>query len=185
MAHQKVLDGDLSRILFLTAMFLVEGIPYALLVTNYLISLKKHYSYSEIGIIQMSSFAIPLKVVFSTWIQGWSWRFFNVKKSWIIPTTLLISILFISLGFSVHLIHQEKRYYLLTFIFSLIMVWIGIHEIALSSWSISLLKKENISYAASWKNSWKLHWIIFIWMHILFIEFSRFLKFIHIQNTST
>ena len=144
MTAHKVLNGDLSRVLFLTAMFLVEGIPYALLIGTYLITLKKHYSYSEIGIIQICSLAIPLKIVFSTWIQNLSCKILGVKKSWIIPTTLLISILFITLGYTIHVIHQEKRYYLLTFIFSLIMMCIGVHEIALSSWSISLLKKENI-----------------------------------------
>lgn len=99
----------------------------------------------------MWSFAIPCKIIFSTMVQNWNWKLFGEKKSWIIPTSIWIGVIFIYLGFSINSIHTEKKYYMLTFLFSLIMMCMGIHEIALSSWSISLLKKENIGYAASWK----------------------------------
>lgn len=148
-----IFNGDGTRIFYLMMLYLAQGIPYSFFLFSFPLILKNHLNFTELGIISWCSFAIPLKIIFTPIVQSKYISSIGKRKTWIIPTNMLIGLIMIYMGSKVDDILANKQVYFLAALCTAVMLAAGIQDIALASWGISLLKKENISYAASCRSA--------------------------------
>ncbi|KAH9015907.1 acetyl-coenzyme A transporter 1-domain-containing protein, partial [Lactarius hengduanensis] len=113
--------------------------------------LRERLSYSKIAIFTLSSYPYSLKLLWSPFVDSWFFPSIGRRRSWIIPMqTILGSImLWMSFHVQVFLDNAVDHIYTLTVIFTLLVVIAATQDIAVDGWSLTLLSRENISYAST------------------------------------
>ena len=97
----------------------------------------------------MCTLPFSLKVLWSPLVDLYYIPKFGRRKSWIVPTQLIMSGLLFYLQGSVEKLIEEKNVYLLTFLFTFFIFVVTCQDIAVDSWAVEMLHSDNASFAST------------------------------------
>ncbi|CAK7271058.1 hypothetical protein SEPCBS119000_004406 [Sporothrix epigloea] len=139
----------------LVLLYFLQGIPLGLATGSVPFLLKKHMSYSEIGVFTLASYPYSLKLLWSPIVDAvWSPKV-GRRKSWILPIQLLSGFGMIWLGSEVDGMMQSmgkpggSTVWNFTRWWFFLVLMCATQDIAVDGWALTLLTPGNISYAST------------------------------------
>ncbi|KAG8928279.1 hypothetical protein FRC02_007129 [Tulasnella sp. 418] len=142
---------DKRAITLLIVLYLIQGIPVGLAFGSIPFILKSKLSYSDLGTFSLATFPYSLKLLHAPIVDS----VFNAKlgrrKSWIIPIQMIMGTLMIWLGKNAASIIEVEHPDVIeiTTIFTALVFFAATQDIAVDGWALTLLSKENLSYAST------------------------------------
>ena len=88
-ADSRYFKGDATRLLLLIILYTVQGASFGFLLETLPIMLKKHFTYTQIGIISFCALPFSFKFLFSPIIETQYIRWLGRRRTWIIPGQLI------------------------------------------------------------------------------------------------
>ncbi|KAK9763505.1 hypothetical protein K7432_009748 [Basidiobolus ranarum] len=144
--------SDAGNITLLIILYLLQGIPVGLTLGSIPFLLKSKMSYSQIGIFSLAGYPYSLKLLWSPVVDSIYSKTIGRRKTWIVPIQLITSAMFFWLGANIESLMNEMdevKVYGLTFIFFSLILLCATQDIAVDGWALTLLSKENLSYAST------------------------------------
>eukprot|EP01017_Pseudomicrothorax_dubius_P038405 TRINITY_DN574_c0_g1_i1.p1 TRINITY_DN574_c0_g1~~TRINITY_DN574_c0_g1_i1.p1 ORF type:complete len:519 (-),score=133.21 TRINITY_DN574_c0_g1_i1:1302-2858(-) len=141
---------DLPNILLLFLCYLfqftVSGVLYE---TIPLYLMEKKISPSQMGVLSFMRYPFALKFLVAPLTDIYYWRSFGRKKSYVIPSQYVLSIMLLLLAVKVDALIEAKAVVLITIFGILIKTATAIQDIALDSWVVTLVRPENYKWGSS------------------------------------
>ncbi|CDW76460.1 acetyl-coenzyme a transporter 1 [Stylonychia lemnae] len=126
-----------------------QGLPLGLFLSSFPIIFKKYLTYSEIGIMMMCTVPFSFKILWSPFVDLYYIKSIGKRKSWIVPSQILISMMLFYMSGSVEEMLINKEIYLATSLFTVMIFIITCQDIAVDSWAVEILDDENSTYAST------------------------------------
>ncbi|KAI0253363.1 acetyl-coenzyme A transporter 1-domain-containing protein [Lactifluus subvellereus] len=141
---------DKKGMVLLIVLYLIQGVPLGLAMETLPFLLRERLSYSKIATFSLCSYPYSLKLLWSPIVDARFFASVGRRRSWIIPTQTVLGSIMLWMSFSVQafLDNAADRIYALTVIFTSLVVIAATQDIAVDGWSLTLLSRENLSYAA-------------------------------------
>lgn len=142
---------DKKGMALLIVLYMIQGVPLGLAMETLPFLLRERLSYSKIAIFTLSSYPYSLKLLWSPFVDAWFFSSVGRRRSWIIPMQTLLgsTMLWMSFHVQVFLDNAAKHIYTLTVIFTFLVIIAATQDIAVDGWSLTLLSRENLSYAST------------------------------------
>ncbi|KAF7727663.1 hypothetical protein EC973_007321 [Apophysomyces ossiformis] len=150
--EQHVLTGkDRANFALLVVLYMLQGVPVGLSFGSIPFLLKAKLSYSQIAIFSLSSWPYSLKLLWSPIVDAVYSPSIGRRKSWIIPIQTLTGFLFYWLGSNIDelMAAEHVPIYYLSMAFLITIFFCATQDIAVDGWALTLLSKENLSYAST------------------------------------
>mgnify|MGYP000464915017 FL=1 len=130
---------------------LLQGIPVGLAFGSIPFLLRAKLSYSQIGIFTLCTYPYSLKLLWSPIVDSIFSAKLGRRKSWIVPIQGIIGVLLWWLGGNVTSLMEavEPDVNKLTGLFFILVFFAATQDIAVDGWALTLLSKDNLSYAST------------------------------------
>lgn len=148
----RCLNGDLNKIMTLISLYIIQGAAFGFFGMTLPVMMKQHFTYTEIGIISLCTMGFKFKFLFAFIVDTKYIDSIGKRKTWIIPSQIIAAIVMIYLGNNINSLIDERAIYTITGWFSLIFFALSIQDIAVDAWALTIVKKENKSYASVSQN---------------------------------
>jgi hypothetical protein len=126
----------------LVFLYSLQGLIIGIILETLQMKLKANYNYSEIGIFLLCSYPFALKIFWSPFVDTFYISSIGLRKTWIILTQSIASIILLYFSVNINLIIEEKRIYFLSISSLILMFSIATQDIAVDGWALSLCGKE-------------------------------------------
>lgn len=123
-------------------LYTLQGLVIGILLETLQMNLKSNYNYSEIGIFLLCSYPFSLKVLWSPFVDTFYIQKIGLRKTWIIFTQTISSVILLYFSYFIDQILIEKRIFFLSFIAFILMFCIATQDIAVDGWALSLCGKQ-------------------------------------------
>ncbi|KAF8938671.1 acetyl-coenzyme A transporter 1-domain-containing protein [Dissophora ornata] len=135
----------------LVVLYLLQGVPIGLAFGSIPFLLKSKMSYSQIGIFSLAHYPYSMKFLWSPIVDTVYSKDLGRRKSWIVPIQLLTGFMFLWLGVNIdHWMSQDQiAVGTLTAVFFVLIFFSATQDIAVDGWALTLLSKDNVSYAST------------------------------------
>ncbi|KAF9436260.1 hypothetical protein BGZ76_004465 [Entomortierella beljakovae] len=135
----------------LVVLYLLQGVPVGLAFGSIPFLLKAKMSYSQIGIFSLASYPYSMKFLWSPIVDAVYSKELGRRKSWIVPIQLLTGFMFLWLGINIDNWMDQEQIELgrLTAVFFVLVFFSATQDIAVDGWALTLLSKDNVSYAST------------------------------------
>eukprot|EP00048_Salpingoeca_helianthica_P017751 m.238863 g.238863 ORF g.238863 m.238863 type:complete len:506 (-) comp22089_c0_seq1:203-1720(-) len=148
---QELSGTDKPNVVLLIILYCLQGIPLGLVSGSLPFLLKERLSYSELAVFSLASYPYSLKLIWSPIVDAIFSQSFGRRKSWIVPTQIGLALLFWFSSFVVDEIlvkglHSVGEFSALMFV---VIFLAATQDIAVDGWALTLLSKENLSWASS------------------------------------
>ncbi|BGP58315.1 hypothetical protein JCM8202v2_005976 [Rhodotorula sphaerocarpa] len=142
---------DKRALALLVALYLLQGIPVGLAFGSIPFLLRAKLSYSQIGIFTLCTYPYSLKLLWSPIVDSIFSPKLGRRKSWIVPIQTIVGLMFWWLGGHVQDMMEvdEPNVRVLTGLFFTLVFFAATQDIAVDGWALTLLSKENLSYAST------------------------------------
>jgi len=142
---------DKKAMALLIVLYIIQGVPLGLAMETLPFLLREHLSYSKIAIFSLASYPYSLKLLWSPIVDARFFPSIGRRRSWIIPMQTALGLLMFWMSFGVQALvdNANDHIYLLTVIFTALVVIAATQDIAVDGWSLTLLSRENLSYAST------------------------------------
>ncbi|BFZ64539.1 hypothetical protein YB2330_005686 [Saitoella coloradoensis] len=142
---------DRESIALLVALYLLQGIPLGLAFGSVPFILKSKLSYTQVGLFTLASYPYSLKLFWSPIVDAIYSPTYGRRKSWIVPMQTLVGLTLLLLGTRVEawLDDAENMLGVLTAAFFSLIFLCATQDIAVDGWALTLLSRENLSYAST------------------------------------
>ncbi|GAA5998892.1 uncharacterized protein JCM10292_005777 [Rhodotorula paludigena] len=142
---------DKRALALLVALYLLQGIPVGLAFGSIPFLLRAKLSYSQIGIFSLCTYPYSLKLLWSPVVDSVFSPKLGRRKSWIVPIQTIVGLMFWWLGSHVQQMMEveEPDVNVLTGLFFTLVFFAATQDIAVDGWALTLLSKENLSYAST------------------------------------
>jgi len=108
-------------------------------------------SYSQIGVFSLAHYPYSMKFLWSPIVDSVYSKEIGRRKSWIVPIQLMTGFMFFWLG--IHIDSWMSQDHIdvgqITTIFFVLIFFSATQDIAVDGWALTLLSKENVSYAST------------------------------------
>ena len=143
-------NGDGWRVIFLIILYCVQGLGFGFMEISLPIVLKKKLNYTEIGVVSCAVWPFTVKFLFAPIVDSFYIKSLGKRRTWIVIPQILscFAILFLVMDLNT-LIIIENSIYTLTAMLWAIVVFLALQDIAIDGWWITILKEENLKYAAT------------------------------------
>lgn len=142
--------SDRHSIFLLILLYTAQGIPMGLAFGSIPFLLKERgSSYADLATFSFASLPYSVKLLIAPIVDSFYSPSFGRRKSWIVPVQIIIAFTFSVLGAKIHQWVLEGDVNRLTPTFILILAMTATQDIAVDGWSLTMLKKENVSYAST------------------------------------
>ncbi|KAK4536129.1 hypothetical protein CDCA_CDCA07G2154 [Cyanidium caldarium] len=132
----------------LVAMYALQGIPMGLTFGTLPFLLQSRSSLVKLGIFSVASYPYSLKLLWSPLVDAVYWPRLGRRKSWIVPTQLLMGSLLLALSTRVeHWVRMGTVMPVTLFCFVLVFL-AATQDVAVDGWALTLLSEGNASYAS-------------------------------------
>eukprot|EP01135_Chromosphaera_perkinsii_P002329 Nk52_evm115s221 gene=Nk52_evmTU115s221 len=151
MSHEyRPVKEEIPRIGLLVVLYMLQGIPLGLVFGTIPFILKSSLSYSDLAVFSVAGYPYSLKLLWSPIVDSVYSPTVGRRKTWIIPIQTLLGLIFIFLSFHAQdMFYNHPDIYYITFIWTLIVFCAATQDIAVDGWALTLLAKNNISYAST------------------------------------
>nr|ASF90231.1 hypothetical protein SPAR01527 [Bartheletia paradoxa] len=142
---------DKNAMVLLVVLYLLQGIPVGLAFGAIPYLLKSRLSYSQLALFSLSTYPYSLKLLWSPIVDACFWPKLGRRKSWIVPIQIVVGLMMWWLGkHADDLINaSEPDVHTLTAIFFALVFFAATQDIAVDGWALTLLSKDNLSYAST------------------------------------
>lgn len=142
---------DKKAMALLIVLYIIQGVPLGLAMETLPFLLRERLSYSKIAIFSLSSYPYSLKLLWSPIVDSCFFPSIGRRRSWIIPMQIILGSLMLWMSFNIQMLLDNaiNHIYLLTVIFTLLVVIAATQDIAVDGWSLTLLSRENLAYAST------------------------------------
>ncbi|KAF8500426.1 acetyl-coenzyme A transporter 1-domain-containing protein [Russula emetica] len=98
-----------------------------------------------------NGYPYSLKLLWSPIVDAWFFPTIGRRRSWIIPMQTILGSLMLWMSFNVQTLLDNAidHIYVLTVVFTLLVVIAATQDIAVDGWSLTLLSRENLPYAST------------------------------------
>ncbi|KAJ2703058.1 hypothetical protein FB645_004050 [Coemansia sp. IMI 203386] len=144
-------NKDFGNIVLLIALYWLQGIPLGLAHGSIPFLLKEKLSYAQVGLFSLAGYPYSLKLFWSPIVDSLYDRKFGRRKSWIVPIQLVLALVFWWMGSHIDSLVRDPtdHIYEITYLFLAIVFLSATQDIAVDGWALTLLSKENLSYAST------------------------------------
>ncbi|KAJ2026716.1 hypothetical protein GGI01_002222 [Coemansia sp. RSA 376] len=144
-------NKDFGNILLLIALYWLQGIPLGLAHGSIPFLLKEKLSFAKVGLFTLAGYPYSLKLFWSPFVDSWYDRKFGRRKSWIVPIQLVVALMFWWMGSHIDGLVRDPadNIYEIMYLFLAIVFLSATQDIAVDGWALTLLSKENLSYAST------------------------------------
>ncbi|KAJ1723707.1 hypothetical protein LPJ53_001988 [Coemansia erecta] len=144
-------NKDFGNIVLLIALYWLQGIPLGLAHGSIPFLLKEKLSYAQVGLFSLAGYPYSLKLFWSPIVDSLYDRKFGRRKSWIVPIQFVLAIVFWWMGSHIDSLirNPADNIYEITYLFLAIVFLSATQDIAVDGWALTLLSKENLSYAST------------------------------------
>ncbi|KAJ2723305.1 hypothetical protein GGI07_002733 [Coemansia sp. Benny D115] len=144
-------NKDFGNVVLLIALYWLQGIPLGLAHGSIPFLLKEKLSYAQVGLFSLAGYPYSLKLFWSPIVDSLYDRKFGRRKSWIVPIQLVIAVMFWWMGSHIDSLVRDPtdNIYEITYLFLAIVFLSATQDIAVDGWALTLLSKENLSYAST------------------------------------
>ncbi|KAF9281063.1 hypothetical protein BGZ68_006859 [Mortierella alpina] len=153
---EKEFTGSLSgkdtwNFILLVVLYLLQGVPVGLTFGSIPFLLKAKMSYSQIGIFSLAHYPYSMKFLWSPIVDAVYNKSLGRRKSWIVPIQLMTGLMFFWLGTNIEdwMAQDQIAVGTLTVVFFILIFFCATQDIAVDGWALTLLSKENLSYAST------------------------------------
>lgn len=148
------LKGDISSILLLLFLYLLQGIPLGLIAAIPLILSGKHVSYKSQAVFSLAYWPFSLKLLWAPIVDSVYSKRLGRRKSWMVPCQYLIGLFMLFLSFKVSDFMGEKdgsspNVFFLMLVFLPLNFLAATQDIAVDGWALTMLSKKNVGYAST------------------------------------
>ncbi|UMM15743.1 hypothetical protein L5515_013056 [Caenorhabditis briggsae] len=147
------LKGDISSILLLLFLYLLQGVPLGLIGAIPLLLSSKHASYSSQAIFSFAYWPFSMKLLWAPIVDSVYSKRLGRRKSWMVPCQYLIGAFMLYLSFKVNDIMGENggspNVVFLMLIFLPLNFLAATQDIAVDGWALTMLSKKNVGYAST------------------------------------
>ncbi|KAJ2004451.1 hypothetical protein GGI04_002605 [Coemansia thaxteri] len=144
-------NKDFGNILLLIVLYWLQGIPLGLAHGSIPFLLKEKLSFAQVGLFSLAGYPYSLKLFWSPFVDSWYDRKFGRRKSWIAPIQLIVAVMFWWMGSHIDSLvrNPADSIYEIMYLFLAIVFLSATQDIAVDGWALTLLSKENLSYAST------------------------------------
>uniref|UniRef100_A0A1I7XHG6 Acetyl-coenzyme A transporter 1 n=1 Tax=Heterorhabditis bacteriophora TaxID=37862 RepID=A0A1I7XHG6_HETBA len=148
------LQGDISSILLLLFLYMLQGVPLGLIGAIPLLLQGKHVSYGQQAVFSFAYWPFSMKLFWAPIVDSVYWRRIGRRKSWMVPCQYLIGIFMLILSFKVSYIMGEEggdgpNVLFLMLIFLPLNFLAATQDIAVDGWALTILSRKNVGYAST------------------------------------
>lgn len=152
--HNIVLKDDLSNILLLLFLYVLQGIPLGVAGSIPLILQSKNVSYSDQAIYSFVFWPFSLKLLWAPLVDAAYFSRFGRRKSWLVPTQYFLGLFMFFLSYEVDELlksneHTSPNIIKLTAVFFMFGFLAATQDIAVDGWALTMLSKENVGLAST------------------------------------
>uniref|UniRef100_A0A7S1NDS8 Acetyl-coenzyme A transporter 1 n=1 Tax=Eutreptiella gymnastica TaxID=73025 RepID=A0A7S1NDS8_9EUGL len=146
---------DLGSIILLLFLYTLQGIPLGLAQAVPLLLQEKNVSYSHQAMFSLSTWPFSLKIFWAPLVDAIYLPSFGRRKSWLIPTQLIIGAIMVWTGSYVQDLLGEGALTShpdvpkLTYVFLLLYTLTATQDIAVDGWALTMLSRKNVGYAST------------------------------------
>ncbi|KAF9344144.1 hypothetical protein BGX26_004736 [Mortierella sp. AD094] len=135
----------------LVVLYLLQGVPVGLAFGSIPFLLKAKMSYSQIGVFSLAHYPYSMKFLWSPIVDAVYSKELGRRKSWIVPIQLLTGFMFLWLGINIDdwMGQEHVNVGSLTTVFFVLIFFSATQDIAVDGWALTLLSKDNVSYAST------------------------------------
>ncbi|KAG0327193.1 hypothetical protein BGZ99_008174 [Dissophora globulifera] len=135
----------------LVVLYLLQGVPVGLAFGSIPFLLKSKMSYSQIGVFSLAHYPYSMKFLWSPIVDAVYSKELGRRKSWIVPIQLLTGFMFLWLGTNIDdwMGQDQVAVGNLTAVFFVLIFFSATQDIAVDGWALTLLSKDNVSYAST------------------------------------
>ncbi|KAI1308418.1 hypothetical protein EDD11_004308 [Mortierella claussenii] len=143
--------ADTWNFVLLVVLYLLQGVPVGLTFGSIPFLLKAKMSYSQIGIFSLAHYPYSMKFLWSPIVDAIYNKDLGRRKSWIVPIQLMTGLMFLWLGMNIEgwMAQDQIAVGTLTVVFFILIFFCATQDIAVDGWALTLLSKENLSYAST------------------------------------
>lgn len=146
--------AELSSILLLLFLYVLQGIPLGLAGSIPLILQSKNISYTDQAFFSFVFWPFSLKLLWAPLVDAVYLKNFGRRKSWLVPTQYVLGLFMIYLSTQVdHLLGntdgRTPDVVALTVAFFLFEFLAATQDIAVDGWALTMLSRENVGYAST------------------------------------
>ncbi|KAJ1903097.1 hypothetical protein LPJ81_003246, partial [Coemansia sp. IMI 209127] len=144
-------NRDFGNIVILIALYWLQGIPLGLAHGSIPFLLKEKLSFAQVGLFSLAGYPYSLKLFWSPFVDSLYDRKFGRRKSWIVPIQLVLGLLFWWMGSHIDGLvrNPANNIHEIMYLFLAIVFLGATQDIAVDGWALTLLSKENLSYAST------------------------------------
>lgn len=151
---QRSCRAELSSILLLLFLYVLQGIPLGLAGSIPLILQSKNVSYTDQAFFSFVFWPFSLKLLWAPLVDAVYFKNFGRRKSWLVPTQYILGFFMIYLSTQVdHLLGntdgRTPDVVALTVTFFLFEFLAATQDIAVDGWALTMLSRENVGYAST------------------------------------
>ncbi|KAK3817183.1 MAG: acetyl-coenzyme A transporter 1-domain-containing protein [Linnemannia gamsii] len=135
----------------LVVLYLLQGVPVGLAFGSIPFLLKAKMSYTQIGVFSLAHYPYSMKFLWSPIVDAVYNKEIGRRKSWIVPIQLLTGFMFLWLGINIDdwMSQDQIAVGTLTGVFFVLIFFSATQDIAVDGWALTLLSKDNVSYAST------------------------------------
>lgn len=146
--------AELSSILLLLFLYVLQGIPLGLAGSIPLILQSKNVSYTDQAFFSFVFWPFSLKLLWAPLVDAVYFKNFGRRKSWLVPTQYILGIFMIYLSTQVdrllgNIDGRTPDVVALTVTFFLFEFLAATQDIAVDGWALTMLSRENVGYAST------------------------------------
>ncbi|XP_012302775.1 acetyl-coenzyme A transporter 1 isoform X1 [Aotus nancymaae] len=146
--------AELSNILLLLFLYVLQGIPLGLAGSIPLILQSRNVSYTDQAFFSFVFWPFSLKLLWAPLVDAVYVKNFGRRKSWLVPTQYILGLFMIYLSTQVDRLlgntdDRTPDVVALTVTFFLFEFLAATQDIAVDGWALTMLSRENVGYAST------------------------------------
>ncbi|XP_020844571.1 acetyl-coenzyme A transporter 1 isoform X2 [Phascolarctos cinereus] len=146
--------AELSNILLLFFLYVLQGIPLGLAGSIPLMLQSKNVSYTDQAFFSLVFWPFSLKLLWAPLVDAVYFKSFGRRKSWLVPTQYILGLFMIYLSTQVdHMLGyadgRSPDVTALTLAFFVFEFLAATQDIAVDGWALTMLSRENVGYAST------------------------------------
>ncbi|GAM19226.1 hypothetical protein SAMD00019534_024010 [Acytostelium subglobosum LB1] len=143
--------NDAPNILWLIGLYLIQGIPLGLTFGTVPFFLHKSATYTQIGIFSFATLPYSFKILWSPLIDSIYNKRFGRRKSWIVPTQLVIGTIYLVIASHIEQLIEDSTTHIwtLTIVFLVTIILVATQDIAVDGWALTILSKKHLHHGST------------------------------------
>ncbi|CRL01967.1 CLUMA_CG015131, isoform A [Clunio marinus] len=148
------LKGDYGNVIILLFLYMLQGIPLGISSAVPILLQNRGVSYAEQAGFTFAFYPFTMKILWAPIVDSVYIKAFGRRKSWLVPTQILIGIFMIFLSQNVNDwlgdgSTKGPQMFLLTAVFFVLWFLTATQDVAVDGWALTMLRRENVGHAAT------------------------------------